>query len=123
MSTTSRAALVALALGWAAAAHGAEVPIRNAGGYVLSAAPTTIGNATSRIDLIVHNDAESPDAAFCGYNSATLSRTPGPTSGDKLNPGEGKHICVFADRPMSCIGNSSTLYFDESRMVTPTPTP
>jgi hypothetical protein len=102
----------------------AEVSYRNAGGAQMSPTPVVIGTASGRIDLYLHNDADSIDDVVCGYNNAPLSLTPGPTSGDKLNPGEGKHMCVFADQIVRCMSlGSASVFFDESRMVTPTPTP
>lgn len=102
------------------------VPIRNAGGVVMSETPQAVGNATSRIDYLVHNDGDSTSNVVCGYNPTPLSFTPGPSSGDKLKPGEGKNICTFADQIVYCKttnGGSAVVYMDESRMVTPTPTP
>lgn len=110
----------------AAIAHGIEVSTRNAGSNTtsLSATPQAVGQAVSRIEYYMHNDSSSVDPVFCGYNPATLSGTPGPSSGDKLAPGEGKQICTFADQVYYCITyGSARVYFDESRMVTPTPSP
>lgn len=116
--------VIAATLLLAYAAWGVEVSYRNAGGVVLSATPTPIGINSGRQDLSVHNDADSIDDIFCGYNLATLSATPGPNSGDKFNPGEGNHICQFPDHVFYCMTlGSATAYWDESRMVTPTATP
>lgn len=108
----------------AAIANGLEVAYRNAGCVTMSATPQAIGTGLSRIDYYLHNDADSVDDIRCGYNTATLNGTPGPSSGDELEPGEGKHICVFADQIVYCnSAGTAKVCFDESRMVTPTPTP
>lgn len=124
MSTTSKAALLLL---WALPALGVEVAHRAGvtNDPALSATPQAIGTALSRVDYYLNNDADSTDDVFCGYNEALLTGTPGAGErGFKLNPGEGVHICTFADQVVYCISyGSARVYMNESRMVTPTPTP
>lgn len=105
-------------------AYALEVSVRRGGGVTLTGSATEIGNATGRIDLIIHNDSESANAIFCGYTQSAVSATPGVGAGDKLSPGEGKTICAFADRPVYCLTTGTArVYYDEGFMATPTPTP
>jgi len=118
-------AVVALLFGAAiyGIAFAKDVSVRNAGGVTLSATPAAIGTSAGRIDLILYNDNDSTDAMFCGYSSADLSSVAGATSGMKINPGVGRAICVFPDKPVYCMTTgSATAYFDESFMAAETPT-
>jgi hypothetical protein len=107
-------------------AFGAEAQsVRRGGGVTLGATATKIGNETGRVDLIIHNDSASTDAIYCGYSADDLSAVIGEGAGDKLAPGEGKAICVFADRPVYCLTvGTANVYYDEGYAANqPTPTP
>jgi|WetSurSiteA1Bulk_404760.scaffolds.fasta_scaffold07523_5 hypothetical protein len=94
---------------------------RRGGGVGLSNTPQIIGHSASRVDLIVHNWANSNDEMICGYDPNSLSATPGPDTGDKLAPGEGKSICVFPDQEVWCYTlGVATLFYDEAFAIEPT---
>jgi hypothetical protein len=93
-----------------------------AGRVVLNATPRAIGQSTGREELAISVDSDSANAAFCGYTSATLSKTPGTGSGFRYAAGSGRVVCRYADQPLYCISDGATVSYDESYVRTSTPT-
>lgn len=58
---------------------------------------------------------------WCGYQSGTLSRTPGPSSGAHYTDGQGLSKCDCQDGTLYCIGdNTVQACWDQCADSTPT---
>lgn len=103
----------------------------DAGCLVLSRTPQAVGVGTRR--KAFHFWAVNGDA-FCGYNSGTLSETPGVGTGADYPDGSGEQRCDCQDNVLYCIGDSpakvcysecveTTPSITATPTITQTPTP
>jgi hypothetical protein len=107
-----------------AAASAAEKAHRRAGRVTLNPTPVEIGQSSGRVELMFQNTGATNNDMLCGYNSGTLSETPGPDAGYRYVPGGGTTRCTYPDKPFFCMSTNGTeISFDEARLGTPTNTP
>lgn len=82
--------------------------------------PVAIGVAGRRSNLSFWAVGGS---AWCGYNSSTLSRTPGPDAGAEYPDGKGISKCGCSGTTVYCVGPTPVkVCWDECVQVTPTAT-
>lgn len=96
----------------------------DAGCVVLSNTPQAIGTGSHRKSF--HFWAVGGDA-YCGYNSSTLSRTPGVGTGADYPDGSGEQRCDCQDNVLYCVGDASAKVcysecVEATTTITPTPT-
>lgn len=99
-----------------------NVSYANAGCVTMLGTPTpvTIGSGYGRRGFTFRSIGGT---AYCGYNQATLSRTPGTSSGSQYPDGAVGTKCECEDAPLYCIGDTSvTVCWDECLNATKTAT-